>query len=43
MGYRFGILYIDVVIYHIDMVIQNIDMGYAVMIWEVTVSICSSA
>ena len=27
MGYRYGIWYIDMVIYHIDMVILNIDMG----------------
>jgi len=27
MCYRFGIWYIDMVIYHIDMVILDIDMG----------------
>jgi len=27
MGYRFGIRYIDMVIYYIDMVILDIDMG----------------
>jgi len=43
MGYRFGIRYIDMVIYHIDMVILDIDMGYGLMIWEMTVSIWSSS
>jgi hypothetical protein len=28
MGYRFGIRYIDMVIYHIDMVFLDIDMAY---------------
>ena len=42
MGYRFGIQYIDMVIYHIDMFILDIDMGYGLMIWEMTVSIRSS-
>jgi len=42
MEYRFGIGYIDVVIYHIDMVILDIDIGYGLMIWEMTVSIWSS-
>ena len=27
MGYRFGIRYMDMVIYHIDMAISHIDMG----------------
>ena len=27
MGYRFGIRYMDMVIYHIDTVISHIDMG----------------
>jgi len=39
MGYRYGIRYIDMVIYHIHMVILDIDMGYGLMIWELTVSI----
>jgi len=26
MGYRYGIWYVDMVIYHIDMVIMDIDM-----------------
>jgi hypothetical protein len=42
MCYQYGILYIDMVIYHIDMVILDIDMGYGLMIWEMTVSIRSS-
>jgi len=42
MGYRFGIPYIDMVIYHIDMVILDIDMAHGLMIWEMTVSIWSS-
>jgi hypothetical protein len=41
MGYQFGILYIDMVIYHIDMVILDIDMGYGLIIWEMTVWIRS--
>jgi len=28
MGYRFGILYIDMVIYHMDMIVLDIDVGY---------------
>jgi len=28
MGYRYGVWYIDMVIYPIDMVIRDIDMGY---------------
>ena len=39
MDDRFGIRYIDMVIY---MVILDIDMGYRLMIWEMTVSIRSS-
>ena len=39
MSYRHGIWYIDMVIYHIDMVVLDIDMGYALMMWETTVSI----
>jgi len=27
MGYRYGIWYIDMIIYHIDVVILDIDMG----------------
>ena len=42
MGYRFGIRYIDMIIYHIDMGILDIDMGYRLLIWEITVSIRSS-
>ena len=42
MCYRYGIRYIDMVIYHIDMVILDIDMGYGLMIWEMTVSRLSS-
>jgi len=42
-GYRFGIPYIDMVIYRIDMVILDIDMGYRLMIWEMTVTIRSSS
>jgi hypothetical protein len=34
---------IDMVVYHIDMVILDNDMGYGLMIWEMTVSVCSSA
>ena len=41
-GYRFGIRYIDMVIYHIGMVILDIDRGYGLMIWEMTVLIWSS-
>jgi hypothetical protein len=41
MAYRYGIWYIDIVIYHIDMVIRDIDMKYSLMIWEMTVSIRS--
>jgi len=40
-GYRFGIRYVDMFIYHIDMVILDIDMGYGLMKWEMTVSIRS--
>ena len=43
IGYRYGIRYIDMVIYHIDMVILDIDMEYGLMIWEMTVSIRSSS
>jgi len=39
MGYRFGIRFVDMDIYHIDMVIPDIDMGYGIMTWEMTVSI----
>jgi len=39
---RFGIRYIDMVIYHIDIVILDIDMGYGLMIWEMKVLIWSS-
>jgi len=42
MGYRYGIRYIDMVIYHIDIVILNIGTGYGRMIWEMTESIWSS-
>jgi len=45
VGHRYGIWYIDMVIYHIyhiDMVILDIDMGYGLMICEMTVSIRSS-
>jgi hypothetical protein len=44
MDYRYGIWYVDMVIYHIDMVILDIEMGYGllVMIWEMIVSIRSS-
>jgi hypothetical protein len=34
---RFGIWYIDMVIYHIDMFFLNIDMGCGLMILEMTV------
>jgi hypothetical protein len=43
MGYRYGIGYIDVIIYHIDTVILHIDMGYGLMAWKTTVSIWSSS
>ena len=43
MAYRFGIRYVDMVIYHIDMVILDIDVGDGLMIWERTVSIWSSS
>jgi hypothetical protein len=43
LGSRFGIRYIDMVIYHIDMVVLDIDMGYELMIWEMTVSIWLSS
>jgi len=43
MGYRYGIWYIDTIIYHIDLVILDIDMGYGLMMWEMTVSIWSSS
>jgi len=43
MGHRYGIWYIDTIIYHIDMVILDIDMGYGLMIWEMTVLIRSSS
>jgi len=43
MVYRYGIWFVDMVInHHIDMVFLNIDMGYGLMIWGMTVSICSS-
>jgi len=42
IGYRCGVWYINVVIYHIDLVNLDIDMGYGLMIWEMTVSIWSS-
>jgi len=42
MGYRYGILVIDIVIHHIDKIILDIDFGYGLMIWEMTVSIWSS-
>jgi hypothetical protein len=41
--YRYGIRYIDMVIYHIDTVILDIDTEYGLMIWEMTVSILSSS
>jgi len=40
MGHRYGIWYYDMIIYHIDVVILDIDMGYGLMIWGMTVSIC---
>jgi len=43
MGYRFGLRYIDLVIYHLDMVILDITMQYGLMIWEMTISIWSSS
>jgi len=43
MVYRFGLRYVDMVIYHIDMVIPYIDMGHGLMIWEMSVSIWSSS
>jgi len=43
MGYRYETRSVDMVIYHIDMVILDINMGYGPMIWEITVSMCSSA
>jgi len=42
MVYRYGIRYVDMVIYRIDMVIQDIETGYGLMIWEMTVSIRTS-
>ena len=42
MGYRFGIRYIVMLMYHIDMAVLDIDVGYGLMIWEMTVSIWSS-
>jgi len=39
MVYRYGIPYIDMVIYYIGMVLLHIDMGYWLMVWEMTVSI----
>jgi hypothetical protein len=39
---RYGICYVDMLIYHIDMVILDVDMGYGLTIWEMTVSIWSS-
>ena len=42
MCYRYGIWYIDMVIYHIDMVILYFDMGYGLMTWEMTTSRLSS-
>jgi len=43
MCYRYGMWYINMIIYHIDMVILDIDMEYGVIIWEMTVSIWSSS
>jgi len=43
MGYRYGIWYIDMVIFHIDMAILDVDRRHGLMIWEMTVSIRSSA
>jgi len=40
--YRYGIRYVDMVIYDIDVVILDIDMRHGLMIWEMTVSIWSS-
>jgi len=42
LGYRYGIWYVAMVIYHIDTVILDIDMGYGLMIRKMTVSIWSS-
>jgi hypothetical protein len=28
--------------YHIDMVILDVDMAYVLMMWDMTLSICSS-
>jgi hypothetical protein len=42
VGYRYGIWYNDMVMYHIGTVILDIDMGYGLMIREMTVSIWSS-
>jgi len=39
MCHRYGIWFIDVVIYFIDMVILDIDIESGLMIWEMTVSI----
>jgi len=39
MGYRFGIQYIDKVIYHVDMVVLDIDTGIGLMIWEMKIAI----
>jgi len=33
MGYRYGLRFVDMVIYHIDMVMLDIDMEYGLMIW----------
>ena len=41
--YRYGIQFIDMVIYHIDTVILETDMGYGLMIWEMTTSIWLSS
>jgi len=42
MRYRYGIWYIDIVIYHMDVVILDLDMGNGLMIWEMTVSMWST-
>jgi len=43
IGYRYGIWYAEMGIYHIDALILGIDMGYGLMIWEMTISIWSSS
>jgi len=40
MYYRFGIRFIDMVIYRIDLVILDIDVGYGLMIWEMALALC---